>query len=146
VNGGDEETVAEEIAFLLDLGVLAISALVLSVLFAKIRLPIVSAQILAGMLVGPTSRVGLRTLRPLDRFLLLRLFCCYLFWVIPRGGEFSFVIGQFTLALGVIGADLFSLIGVAVMVTAIVGSILQRMTEPNMAKAIYPLKPERDHM
>lgn len=44
---------AGETGFLLDLGILAVSALVLSLIFAKFRLPIVSAQILAGMTVGP---------------------------------------------------------------------------------------------
>src|SRR5919108_2504880 len=44
---------ASETSFLLDLGILAVSALAFSLLFAKLRLPIVSAQILAGMTVGP---------------------------------------------------------------------------------------------
>ncbi|MBO0888686.1 cation:proton antiporter, partial [Candidatus Bathyarchaeota archaeon] len=44
---------ASETPFLLDLGILAVSALGFSLLFVKLRLPIVSAQILAGMTVGP---------------------------------------------------------------------------------------------
>ena len=44
---------ASETAFLLDLGVLAVSALAFSLVFVRLRLPIVSAQILAGMTVGP---------------------------------------------------------------------------------------------
>src|SRR5881397_3225033 len=44
---------AGETGFLLDLGILTVSALVLSLIFAKFKLPIVSAQILAGMTVGP---------------------------------------------------------------------------------------------
>jgi Kef-type K+ transport system membrane component KefB len=64
-------------------------------------------------------------------------------WLIPRG-EFSFVIGQFALALGIIGANLFSLIGVGVLVTAIVGPIFQTLIGPKMAKPLYPLQAERD--
>ncbi len=45
--------VASETVFLLDLGVLTAAALALSLLFVRIRLPVVSAQVLAGMLVGP---------------------------------------------------------------------------------------------
>lgn len=44
---------ASDTGFLLDLGVLAVSALAFSLIFARLRLPIVSAQILAGMAVGP---------------------------------------------------------------------------------------------
>jgi len=45
--------VASETAFLLDLGVLTAAALVFSLLFVRLKLPVVSAQILAGMVVGP---------------------------------------------------------------------------------------------
>ncbi len=44
---------ASETAFLTDLGILAVSALAFSLVFVRFRLPIVSAQILAGMTVGP---------------------------------------------------------------------------------------------
>jgi monovalent cation:H+ antiporter-2, CPA2 family len=44
---------ASESAFLIDLGILTISALAFSLIFVRLRLPIVSAQILAGMTVGP---------------------------------------------------------------------------------------------
>ena len=37
-------------------------------------------------------------------------------WLVPRG-EFSFVIGQFALAVGLIGRDIFSLIGLSVLIT-----------------------------
>src|SRR5437773_5748403 len=47
------QSVAAETAFLLDLGILAVSALIFSLIFARFKLPIVSAQILAGMTVGP---------------------------------------------------------------------------------------------
>ena len=52
---------AGETGFLLDLGILTVSALVLSLIFAKFKLPIVSAQILAGMMVGPYVLGGLST-------------------------------------------------------------------------------------
>ena len=45
--------VASETVFLLDLGVLTAAALALSLLFVRLRLPVVSAQVLAGMIVGP---------------------------------------------------------------------------------------------
>ncbi len=44
--------VASGTAFLLDLGVLTAAAPVFSLLFVRIKLPVVSAQILAGMVVG----------------------------------------------------------------------------------------------
>jgi CPA2 family monovalent cation:H+ antiporter-2 len=64
-------------------------------------------------------------------------------WLIPRG-EFSFVIGQFALVLGLIGNDLFSLIGLTVLITAIVGSLLQRLTEPKAAVSLHPYRAEKD--
>ncbi|MGI0084930.1 MAG: cation:proton antiporter, partial [Nitrososphaerales archaeon] len=42
-----------EISFLLDLVILALAALVFSVIFARLKLAIVSGQILAGVIVGP---------------------------------------------------------------------------------------------
>ena len=42
-----------QVQFLLDIGILAVSALVLSVIFARLKITIVSGQILAGMIVGP---------------------------------------------------------------------------------------------
>ncbi len=53
-------------------------------------------------------------------------------WLIPRG-EFSFVIGQFALSLGLISLDLFSVIGLSVLATAIVGPLLQRFVGPKLA-------------
>jgi CPA2 family monovalent cation:H+ antiporter-2 len=64
-------------------------------------------------------------------------------WLIPRG-EFSLVIGQFALSVGLIGLDLFSLIGVSVLVTAIVGPFLQRFAGPNLAPVAHVMKPQRD--
>ncbi len=64
-------------------------------------------------------------------------------WLIPRG-EFSFVIGQFALSLGLIGLNLFSLIGLSVLVTAIVGPFLQRFTAPRLAAADHSVRPRAD--
>ena len=64
-------------------------------------------------------------------------------WLIPRG-EFSFVIGQFALSVGLIGLDLFSLVGLSVLVTAIVGPFLQRFTGPKLAAVDHALKPQVD--
>jgi len=64
-------------------------------------------------------------------------------WLIPRG-EFSLVIGQLALALGLVGEPFFSLIGMSVLVTAIVASILQRVVEPRRAPSAYPIKGESD--
>ncbi len=69
----------------------------------------------------------------------------YLFgsWLVPRG-EFSFVIGQLALTLGLIDDPLFSLIGLVVLVTAIVGPLMQRFGETRSAPALYPTKPRAD--
>jgi CPA2 family monovalent cation:H+ antiporter-2 len=64
-------------------------------------------------------------------------------WLIPRG-EFSLVIGQFALSLGLIGLNLFSLIGLSVLVTAIVGPFLQRFTGPKLAAVSHALRPQTD--
>jgi len=64
-------------------------------------------------------------------------------WLIPRG-EFSLIIGQLGLTLSLIDVQFFSLIGISVLVTAIVGSVLQRFTEPRRAASIYPFKSKQD--
>jgi CPA2 family monovalent cation:H+ antiporter-2 len=64
-------------------------------------------------------------------------------WLIPRG-EFSLVIGQFALSLGLIASGLFSLIGLSVLVTAIVGPFLQRFTGPRLASVDHALTPQSD--
>ena len=64
-------------------------------------------------------------------------------WLIPRG-EFSLVIGQFALSLGLVGSGLFSLIGLSVLVTAIVGPFLQRFTGPRLAAVDHALTPRTD--
>jgi len=64
-------------------------------------------------------------------------------WLIPRG-EFSFVIGQFALSMGLIGQDLFSLIGLSVLVTAMVGPFLQRFTGQRLAAVDHAMRPQAD--
>jgi CPA2 family monovalent cation:H+ antiporter-2 len=64
-------------------------------------------------------------------------------WLIPRG-EFSFVIGQLGVSLGLVERSFFSLIGLGVLITAIAGPLLQRFTEPRRAPSVYPYKPEQD--
>jgi Kef-type K+ transport system membrane component KefB len=63
--------------------------------------------------------------------------------LIPRG-EFSLLIVQLALALGLIDQVFFSLVGVTVIVTAILSSVLQRFTEPRTAPSIYPFKGKTD--
>ncbi len=64
-------------------------------------------------------------------------------WLIPRG-EFSFVIGQLGLALGLIDQTLFSIIGLSVLVSTIVTSILQLLSEPKIASSMYLFKGRTD--
>ncbi len=64
-------------------------------------------------------------------------------WLIPRG-EFSLVIGQFALSLGLVGSGLFSLIGLSVLVTAIVGPFLQRFTGTRLASVDHAFIPQSD--
>jgi CPA2 family monovalent cation:H+ antiporter-2 len=64
-------------------------------------------------------------------------------WLIPRG-EFSFVIGQLGLALGLIDQMFFSLIGLSVLITAILGPLVQRFIEPKRAPSVHPYKAEQD--
>lgn len=64
-------------------------------------------------------------------------------WLIPRG-EFSFVIGQYALSVGLIGPDLFSLIGLSVLVTAVLGPVLQRFTGPKLAAVDHAMPSQID--
>ena len=64
-------------------------------------------------------------------------------WLIPRG-EFSLVIGQFALSVGLVSLDLFSLIGLSVLVTAIVGPFLQRFTGPRLASVEHVMRSQKD--
>lgn len=64
-------------------------------------------------------------------------------WLVPRG-EFSFVIGQFALAIGLIDLNFFSLIGLAVLITAIAGPLLQLLTDVQKAPSAHPIRANRD--
>jgi CPA2 family monovalent cation:H+ antiporter-2 len=64
-------------------------------------------------------------------------------WLIPRG-EFSLIIGQLAVTLSLINEQSFSLIGMSVIVTTIVGSIILRYTEPKKATSIFPFKSHKD--
>ena len=64
-------------------------------------------------------------------------------WLIPRG-EFSLVIGQLGLTLGLVDQSFFSLIGVSVLVTAITASILQTKIEPRRAPSDRPFRGKHD--
>jgi Kef-type K+ transport system membrane component KefB len=62
-------------------------------------------------------------------------------WLVPRG-EFSFIIGQAALASGLITGSIFSILGITVLVTAIAGPLLQRLSERGVARSEHPFKPE----
>ncbi len=53
LSAASNTTSATQVQFLLDIGILVVAALVLSVIFARFKITIVSGQILAGMIVGP---------------------------------------------------------------------------------------------
>jgi len=63
--------------------------------------------------------------------------------LIPRG-EFSLVIGQLGLALGLIDNQFFSVIGLTVLITALAATILQKFIEPKRASSIHPFKGMQD--
>jgi CPA2 family monovalent cation:H+ antiporter-2 len=64
-------------------------------------------------------------------------------WLVPRG-EFSLVMAQLALSVGLVSEQFFSLVGFSVLVTAIVGSILQKAVEPQKASTIFPIKGKQD--
>jgi len=66
-------------------------------------------------------------------------------WLVPRG-EFSLVIGQLGLTLGLVSQSFFSLIGVSVLVATIAASIIQRALEPKIAKSDYPFRSRSDEI
>ena len=98
----------------------------------------VMALVVLGKFVGgfASAKILLRT--PTSK-------AAYLFgsWLVPRG-EFSFVIGQLALAIGIIDHTFFSLISLVVLVTAIVGPVMQRFAEAKRAPAIFPTRAETD--
>ena len=64
-------------------------------------------------------------------------------WLVPRG-EFSFIIGQAALAAGLIDLPTFSILGLTVLVTAMTGPLLQRLSDRNASPSQHPFKPDRD--
>jgi monovalent cation:H+ antiporter-2, CPA2 family len=64
-------------------------------------------------------------------------------WLIPRG-EFSLIIGLLAVSLSLVNETFYSLIGLSVIVTTIVASIIQRQIEPKTATSIFPLKGKTD--
>ncbi len=63
--------------------------------------------------------------------------------LVPRG-EFSLLIAQLGLSLGLVDQAFFSLVGMTVIVTAISSSILQRFTEPKIAPLAHPFRGKSD--
>ena len=110
------------------------SALDLGIALALALALVVLGKLLGGFLVG---RLLLRsqksTLNPWS----------FGAWLVPRG-EFSFVIGQFALASGIITGGIFSLVGLSVLVTALVGPFVQRLVEPKPAESRHLMKPQTD--
>jgi CPA2 family monovalent cation:H+ antiporter-2 len=64
-------------------------------------------------------------------------------WLVPRG-EFSFIIGQAALSAGLIGTSTFSILGLTVLITAIAGPFLQRLSDRAASPSQHPFKPEMD--
>jgi Kef-type K+ transport system membrane component KefB len=64
-------------------------------------------------------------------------------WLVPRG-EFSFIIGQAALAAGLIDLSTFSILGLTVLVTAMTGPLLQRLSDRKVSPSQHPFKPDRD--
>lgn len=61
-------------------------------------------------------------------------------WLVPRG-EFSFIIGQAALTAGLITSTVFSILGIVVLVTAVAGPLLQRVSEGAIAPTEHPYRP-----
>src|SRR5437667_8386989 len=101
-----------------------------------IGLPLIGvmALVVSGKLIGGIASAKI--------FLRIRsIKSAYLFgsWLVPRG-EFSFVIGQLALTLGIIDNGFFSLIGLVVLVPALVGPVTQRLAVPRGPAAMPPMK------
>jgi CPA2 family monovalent cation:H+ antiporter-2 len=94
---------------------------------------LVAAKFVGGALVGRIMRAG-NALKDTDPQMVGA-------WLVPRG-EFSFIIGQAALASGLITGSIFSILGITVLVTAIAGPLLQRLSERGVARSEHPFKPE----
>ncbi len=110
----------------LSLGALIVIALALAVL----------GKFIGGLVIG----ISLRKIRPESATQKPRVFGA---WLVPRG-EFSFVIGQFALTLGVIDSRIFSVIGLTVVATALAGPVIQRLTTSESSSSEHPFKPMAD--
>jgi len=150
--------VASETVFLLDLGVLTAAALALSLLFVRLRLPVVSAQVLAGMIVGPyvlgwvtdpsiigqISSVGIVLLLfiiglELDPVELQKVVKQITFLtLIEVGVAFGFgMVAAYLLGLDVVVSVIFAM-AAAISSTAIVGKIIleRRMFQASESKTL----------
>ena len=101
---------------------------------------LISGKFLGGFAVGKVLQVLEKNSPNRDTLPSPKLFGA---WLIPRG-EFSLVIGQLGLTLGLVSQGFFSLIGVSVLVATIAASIIQRGLEPKMAKSDYPFRSQSD--
>jgi len=96
---------------------------------------LVAAKFVGGALVGRILRAG-NTLKDTDPQMLGA-------WLVPRG-EFSFIIGQAALASGLITGPIFSILGITVLVTAVAGPLLQRVSERGLPRTEHPFKEKSD--
>jgi CPA2 family monovalent cation:H+ antiporter-2 len=115
-------------------------ALVLGIPLVAVLVLVVLGKFFGGYLVGAAlARSGVngsdRVKMPTPAAFGVRL--------VPRG-EFSLVIVQLALSLGLVDQVFFSLVGVTVIVTAVASSVLQRFTEPRTAPSIFPFKGKTD--
>jgi len=95
---------------------------------------LVAAKFIGGALVGRLMRTS-TALKGTDPQMVGA-------WLVPRG-EFSFIIGQTALASGLIDGSIFSILGITVLVTAIAGPLLQRLSERAPAPTEHPFKVEK---
>ncbi len=94
---------------------------------------LVAAKFFGGILVGKVLQMG-NSFKETEPQLVGA-------WLVPRG-EFSFIIGQTALASALITNSVFSILGITVLVTAIVGPLLQRLGERRPARIEHPIKAE----
>ncbi len=92
---------------------------------------LVAAKFAGGVVIGRVTRTG-DALTETDPRMMGA-------WLVPRG-EFTFIIGQAALAAGLITNSIFSVLGIMVLVTVIVGPLLQRLSERRLAPMEHPLK------
>lgn len=91
------------------------------------------AGMAVGRLLGPPNGYG----RKLSYF--------FARWLMPRG-EFSLAIGQFAVALGIMGQGAFSMLGLVALGTILIWSYLVRRGQIRLAKAEHPVRPTADSL